>query len=69
MIKVHFFASRNNRQRFGEFFVNFSNLAKGHQIRNPLLYRSARVYTNNIDLMIDIGKDRQWEITNQPETV
>ena len=30
---------------------------------------SARVYTNNVDLMIDIAKDRQSEITNQPETV
>ena len=30
---------------------------------------SARVYTNNVDLMIDIAKDQQSEITNQPETV
>ena len=38
MFKVPFFAPRNNLQIFDEFFlVNFSNLAKGQQIRNPLL--------------------------------
>ncbi len=41
MIKVPFFAPRNIRREFSEFFlVNSSISAKGQQIRNPLSFRN-----------------------------
>ena len=52
-------------------FPLFDDLQKGliQAIDNENGEGSAQVYTNNVDLMIDIAKDRQPEITNQPETV
>ena len=49
----------------------FDDLQEGliQAIANANGEGSARVYTNNVDLMIDIAKDRQSEITNQPETI
>lgn len=45
MIKVPFFAPRNIRREFGVFFlVDFSNLAKGQQIGNPLSFSENRIH-------------------------
>lgn len=45
MIKVPFFAPRNIRREFSEFFlVNSSISAKGQQIHNPLSFSENRIH-------------------------
>lgn len=50
-IKVPFFAPRNNRQKFDEFFlVNFSISAKEQQIRSPLSFSMRSLNRHNLTL-------------------